>query len=731
MAHKRPSPFEGVSDGQLTQGTLKKGRACINCRRRKMKCDGVQPICGSCLRTDKAEDCEYITGSERSTTQKLEEEIQRLQTRLRDLQTPIEPHQGVILQQPYGPEPHSRRPSSDFQEPPRHIAQRLLDTFLAHASQHGFFLHPGRFRHSVQSPGPVGHESRPSPSLLSTMYLFGIHLSQDPEMKRHERTYFDLSIQLVSQDTSSTATHPKHRLHIIQAEVLLAYYFFSNKRPMEGKYHSYAAFSLAIASGIHRMRVRNPPESTLSPATDDIEEGERVNAYWAVFCLDKEWSAVFNCNPNITCPSPAGTRILTPLPREIEEYETGRYQCERRHGHTFDDFINGTETPDESLTSRALHAKAACLFERARTFSRMTGVELSGMQRNDFGESFRHYRHLALNLKSTLPPFETWLRNPNIGIVRTAFVGVTLLDAALIRLHSVAAAQGDDRAHQQAILCAQEIFSNSMRLAAASWNFGFLNPVIGFAWREAFNVLYDDLNTRNTNQLSWPARHSSVGGNLPATFCGTCELTSRALHAKAACLFERARTFSRMTGVELSGMQRNDFGESFRHYRHLALNLKSTLPPFETWLRNPNIGIVRTAFVGVTLLDAALIRLHSIAAAQGDDRAHQQAILCAQEIFSNSIRLAAASWNFGSLNPVIGFAWREAFNVLYDDLNTRNTNQLPWPARHSSPQSEDPLRRQLRKGVSSFSIYASSSSFISGEVEEMTNILQGVPYLNF
>lgn len=244
-----------------------------------MKCDGVQPICGSCLRTEKAEDCEYTTGSERSTSQRLEDEVHRLQARLRDLQMPTDSQQGIILQQPYAPGPVERHQVSLFREPPRHIAQQILDIFLAHASQFGFFLHPGRFKNSVVLPASVGHESRPAPSLLSTMYLFGIHLSQDPEIKRHEKTYFDLAIQHVAQDTSSTTTHPKHRLHVIQAEVLLTHYFFGNKRPVEGKYHSNAAYSLAIASGIHRMKTRNPPESTLPTAADDIEEVRRRQIY--------------------------------------------------------------------------------------------------------------------------------------------------------------------------------------------------------------------------------------------------------------------------------------------------------------------------------------------------------------------------------------------------------------------------------------------------------------------
>ncbi|KAF5343325.1 hypothetical protein D9756_011578 [Leucocoprinus leucothites] len=463
MAYRRISPPGGSADDyRYTQPILKKGRACVNCRRRKMKCDGVQPTCGSCLRTEKAEDCEYTTGSERSTSQRLEDEVHRLQARLRDLQMPTDSQQGIILQQPYA-RPVERHQVSLFREP--------RDTLLSksHASQFGFFLHPGRFKNSVVLPASVGHESRPAAFTL--VYHVPVW---DTSYNSTCRTRYFIH-----------HTHPKHRLHVIQAEVLLTHYFFGNKRPVEGKYHSNAAYSLAIASGIHRMKTRNPPESTLPTTADDIEEGERVNAYWAIFCADNEWAGVFNCNPN-NPPSATPTNIrYDSNASEIEEYES------------------------------ALHAKAAFLFERGRAFSRMLGMELSSRQRNDFGDNFHHIRNLALGLKSTSPPLDTWLRNPNIDAVRTAYVGITLLDAALIRLHGAAAAQGDDKARQQRVITAQEIINNAVRLASASWNFGFLNPIIGFAWREAFDVLFEELRNRHAAQSSWPARHSSSHSEDP------------------------------------------------------------------------------------------------------------------------------------------------------------------------------------------------------------------------
>ncbi|KAK7019632.1 hypothetical protein R3P38DRAFT_2975538 [Favolaschia claudopus] len=32
---------------------LKRGKACLNCRHLKIRCDGVHPICGPCIRIPK------------------------------------------------------------------------------------------------------------------------------------------------------------------------------------------------------------------------------------------------------------------------------------------------------------------------------------------------------------------------------------------------------------------------------------------------------------------------------------------------------------------------------------------------------------------------------------------------------------------------------------------------------------------------------------------------------
>ncbi|KZV76202.1 hypothetical protein PENSPDRAFT_680407 [Peniophora sp. CONT] len=64
---------------------LPRGKACANCRLRKMKCDGVRPTCGPCTRADRG-DCEYTATAAPSTTRSLERKVTQLRGRLRDLE---------------------------------------------------------------------------------------------------------------------------------------------------------------------------------------------------------------------------------------------------------------------------------------------------------------------------------------------------------------------------------------------------------------------------------------------------------------------------------------------------------------------------------------------------------------------------------------------------------------------------------------------------------------------
>jgi hypothetical protein len=200
---------------------------------------------------------------------------------------------------------------------------------LPNASQFGFFLNVQLFRSSSVLPFPLGHPYRPSSALLSTVYLWGLHLSRSDTLRGHESTFLSRALQHTSSALSGS--HPQKVLHALQAEILLAYYFFRNGRFLEGKYHTSAAGSIAVSSGLNKIRSAHSSLSTpgfvgnrsptLPPPRDAVNEGERINGFWATLVLDKCWSVALGSPSIFTDNEMLGTRIDTPWPLDNSGYE--------------------------------------------------------------------------------------------------------------------------------------------------------------------------------------------------------------------------------------------------------------------------------------------------------------------------------------------------------------------------------------------------------------------------
>jgi hypothetical protein len=119
--------------------------------------------------------------------------------------------------------------------------------------------------------------------------------------------------------------------------VLLATYFFRNGRFLEARYHATGAVSLAISSGMHKIRssragclatiaVLVKTEVTMLAPRDDIEEGERINGFWTACSLLKNLAVALD-PPSNSCVVFEGfgmDNIDTPWPLDMESYEAVR-----------------------------------------------------------------------------------------------------------------------------------------------------------------------------------------------------------------------------------------------------------------------------------------------------------------------------------------------------------------------------------------------------------------------
>jgi len=141
------------------------------------------------------------------------------------------------------------------------------------------------------------------------------------------------ALKHTATDIANLSQRPGSVLHIIQAEVLLANYFFRNGQFLEAKCHSGVAVSLTLGCGLHKIRSSQPVSqypigvianttTSLHQTPDDVEEGERINGFWTVLILHKTLAVALDPPTNVCGALEApGIQIDTPWPLNIESYK--------------------------------------------------------------------------------------------------------------------------------------------------------------------------------------------------------------------------------------------------------------------------------------------------------------------------------------------------------------------------------------------------------------------------
>lgn len=314
-----------------------------------MRCDGTRPTCTQCIKADTVVDCEYSDGGP-TPSQILERNIVELEARINEiLKGP--PTDSVSLQKPYGdseapktpktpksqipafmPSPPPSSPGSLVAISPKatpkgrlHIpfpdSPDLLQTFIAFAPHLGFFFHIPRFLDKIKLSMPPTESSPIPPALVFSVLLLDCVFSNGPDRQFLEPQLFSLVLQSLSSHLD-----PSKIVYTLQAEVLTALYLLHNNRRLAASYHVSAAVSIAVACNLHKIRsasIYGAMQSaiTLPPPVDDIEEGERIRAFWTVYILDRGWTLWTHASSALLHESSVSTQIDTPWPMEMHEYE--------------------------------------------------------------------------------------------------------------------------------------------------------------------------------------------------------------------------------------------------------------------------------------------------------------------------------------------------------------------------------------------------------------------------
>ncbi|KAJ3927203.1 MAG: hypothetical protein NXY57DRAFT_904365 [Lentinula lateritia] len=558
------------------KGTLQRGKACLRCRKRKMRCDGNRPACQQCTHAKKPDGCEYDDGKGKTRTQLLRETIQQLQQRVRELEDPEYISPAVMLHDPHPPMSESSSSSYDsagstpisishspypsgmsspsetwthlpvsspspspfmsdiFFEDPRSyqssfdLGPILLDIFSPHRHQCGLGIHMGHLRESLNlSPDEQRH-----PALMNSIYLWACFVSRPKPLSQHEESFLSQALDGVRDGLRKG----DKLLDVIQASCLLSLYFLANGRLVEGSFHASAVAALAVQCGLQTAvsgeGSYNPSSSRERLDLDHIrpgyQEGERVLTFWQVYNLDCCWSVALR-KPRVALDSEdPWTSIDCPWPQDITDYESGNATVSNGFP-TVKTFLQGDVSGGFSM--QTWRAKASAIFSRADQLAASWRYRLSGVT---YPEEFQV---LELTINRFLPTILP-IHQLNATILEekhTLIVVHTLIQVSVLMLYQ-RFAQDDPVTYDKCSAAAKACVAITKFVSEQDYD--YLDPIIGSCWTtvaewlicEITNIesawalsmtstdVRNDISTILYAMTTLNARFPVLGKNLPYSF---------------------------------------------------------------------------------------------------------------------------------------------------------------------------------------------------------------------
>lgn len=167
--------------------------------------------------------------------------------------------------------------------------EHSIQSFFSVAPTLGFFFDITRFVQRIQKPSD--DPSSVSPVLLRTAELVGIHFCGDVALQHDAEQKLSSLLQGMARNLDDA-----RKMDILQAEVLLAYYYLHTNRRTEGYYHIAGAVSIAVACNLYQIRNaaqerrRMGSSQYLPLPSGDDDDDDCIRAFWAVFSLERSWS---------------------------------------------------------------------------------------------------------------------------------------------------------------------------------------------------------------------------------------------------------------------------------------------------------------------------------------------------------------------------------------------------------------------------------------------------------
>ncbi|KAG8902235.1 hypothetical protein FRB99_004721 [Tulasnella sp. 403] len=473
---------------------LKRGEACAECRRRKLRCDGAKPHCTICVRANR--ECRYEKLVTRPVYVVLQERLSKLEQKFRlltgtsqvepttqpDQIGPALPIQGPLLSSlsstgvpvsmPALPQEMAGRWfDAEVLAPP--IRDYLINVFVQHHDNIHFWFHIPTFMARIHSSDP---QEQPHPALVESMYLLACYFSsrmpESHSLMHHEEHFLARARRALMESLSFS----DRLMDFLRGSILVTAYLFMRGRFLEGYHVHCGAARFALSCGLHRIRsslyVPNSPlpMSTnlvlLAPATSQIELGERITTFWMIYAWDKISSVIAGFVGALPTDSDQIDAIETVFPRSMEEYEKGDVRAS--NDQTLKDLLDagrltltGREPSQHQDIPWTIVLKALTLLERATRLGatcRIQGPTPSNLLSLRQLEAISNQFKANLPAVSSLAPIDTLASDASLAELSNlaAFVGHTITLGALMEIQQTLV-NVDDQAYDTRLACAKSM----------------------------------------------------------------------------------------------------------------------------------------------------------------------------------------------------------------------------------------------------------------------------------
>ncbi|KAG9092488.1 hypothetical protein FS749_015683 [Ceratobasidium sp. UAMH 11750] len=192
------------------------------------------------------------------------------------------------------------------------LSEQLADKIMFHFLTHRFrcgLLHVDRLQ-----PDTLNAERHPA--LLAASYLLGCFFCLDGTLSHLESSFVERTRRAL-EDAIDLTENPSYAVDYLFASSMLAMYYLSKGRLLEGYHRAISSVRFAVNRGVHELKaLPKDPVSMQDPQHQLalMNQKDRVCAWWFTYWIDR-WGSLLTGLPS----GIADADIHTPWPQTLEE----------------------------------------------------------------------------------------------------------------------------------------------------------------------------------------------------------------------------------------------------------------------------------------------------------------------------------------------------------------------------------------------------------------------------